>query len=345
MQTERNDKMSLKIFLRDRIIFPLTELLPVALRNKLKMVGTCCFGEGWRYFYFTFWADEFENISESEVKNLYSGLSEHSLKVLLDYLRYCHLTAELRKNMDIGKNDSIIVPMENLFPNLQKKKSFEEKVCRQLAARTCFGGFAPESGCYHHGLTLVQPEILEYIKNKFFVDLGAFNGDSAFVLAKYGPEKILAFEPSVINGELCRRNMEKSGIDNVEIIQAGISDEFGTMQLSENKSGTSLGDNGEYEVEVVTVDGFLQQHTYGKIGLIKADLEGMGLKMVKGAVETIKRDRPVLLLAIYHNKDEFMGIYEFLKKNVPDYSYRVEALSGLCEVTLIAWPEEADAKH
>ena len=65
------------------------------------------------------------------------------------------------------------------------------------------------------------------------------------------------------------------------------------------------------------------------------------LKMVKGAVETIKRDRPVLLLAIYHNKDEFMGIYEFLKKNVPDYSYRVEALSGLNEVTLIAWPEEA----
>ena len=40
-----------------------------------------------------------------------------------------------------------------------------------------------------------------------------------------------------------------------------------------------------------------------------------------------------------------MGIYEFLKKNVPDYHYRLEALSGLSEVTLIAWPEEADAKH
>ena len=336
--------MSLKIFLRDRIIFPLIELLPPLLRNKLKMFGSCCFGDGWDYFYFPLMPKEFENVSVGDVREVYSELSEQSLKVLSDYLKYCHLSIAFKKYMDIGKNDSIIVPMENLFPNLQKKKSFEEKVCRQLAARTCFGGFAPESGCYHHGLTLVQPEILEYIKNKFFVDLGAFNGDSAFVLAKYGPEKILAFEPSVINGELCRRNMEKSGIDNVEIIQVGISDEFGTMQLSENKSGTSLGDNGEYEVEVVTVDGFLQQHAYGKIGLIKADLEGMGLKMVKGAVETIKRDRPVLLLAIYHNKDEFMGIYEFLKKNVPDYSYRVEALSGLSEVTLIAWPKEAVSK-
>ena len=337
--------MGLKSFLRDRILFPLIDLLPFSLKNKLKMVGTCCFGEGWGYFYLALFAEEFENVSQDEVKKLYSGLSEHSLKVLLDYLRYCHLTAELRKNMDIGKNDSIIVPMENLFPGLNGKKSFEEEVCRKFAAGTCFKNIASESGCYHHGLTLVQPEVLKYIKNKVFVDLGAFNGDSAFVLAKYGPERILAFEPSVINGELCRRNMEKSGIGNVEIIQAGVADEFGTMQLSENESGTSLGDNGGYEVEVVTVDGFLQQHAYGKIGLIKADLEGMGLQMVKGAVETIKRDRPVLLLAIYHNKDEFMGIYEFLKKNVPDYCYRVEALSGLSEVTLIAWPEEADAKH
>ena len=76
--------------------------------------------------------------------------------------------------------------------------------------------------------------------------------------------------------------------------------------------------------------------------MIKADLEGMGLKMLKGAIETVKRDRPVLLLAIYHNQDEFMGIYKFLKENVSGYHYQVEALAGICEVTLIAWPEEAE---
>ena len=154
--------------MRDRIIFPLIELLPPLLRNKLKMFGSCCFGDGWDYFYFPLMPKEFENVSVGDVREVYSELSEQSLKVLSDYLKYCHLSIAFKKYMDIGKNDSIIVPMENLFPNLQKKKSFEEKVCRQLAARTCFGGFAPESGCYHHGLTLVQPEILEYIKNKFF---------------------------------------------------------------------------------------------------------------------------------------------------------------------------------
>ena len=41
--------MGLKSFLRDRILFPLIDLLPFSLKNKLKMVGTCCFGEGWGY--------------------------------------------------------------------------------------------------------------------------------------------------------------------------------------------------------------------------------------------------------------------------------------------------------
>lgn len=333
--------MSLKSFLRDRILFPLIDLLPFSLKNKLKMVGTCCFGEGWGYLLVASWTESFENISESDVRILYDDISEQSLRCLLNHLMWKKMSFSLICSHNIQENDVVIIPVKKIFPGLNEKRHFEEKVCRKLGAETCFKTITTESGCYHHGLTLVGSEISAYIKNKVFMDLGAYNGDSSFVLSKYQPEKILAIEPSLTNCELCRKNMKKFRIDNVEIIQVGVADEGGVMRVSDNGICTQLGVDGGYEVEVVTVDGFLQQHAYGKIGLIKADLEGMGLKMVKGAVETIKRDRPVLLLAIYHNKDEFMGIYEFLKKNVPDYHYRVEALSGLSEVTLIAWPEEA----
>ena len=50
------------------------------------------------------------------------------------------------------------------------------------------------------------------------------------------------------------------------------------------------------------------------------------------------------LHTIYHNADEFLGIYPFLKKEVPNYRYKVRALSGLSEVTLIGYPAELTDK-
>ena len=132
-------------------------------------------------------------------------------------------------------------------------------------------------------------------------------------------------------------NMRREKIDNVEIVCKGVSDQVGWLYMEENGSRTSESTAGE-QCEIVTVDSYCAQTGPGRIGLIKADLEGMGLKMVRGAMETIRKDHPVLLLAIYHNRDEFMGIYETLKEALPGYSFRVEALSGLSEVTLIGWP-------
>lgn len=80
-----------------------------------------------------------------------------------------------------------------------------------------------------------------------------------------------------------------------------------------------------------------------KIGFIKTDLEGMGLAMLRGAVETLRRDHPVLSLAIYHNKEEMMGTYAFLKSLQLGYRYRVLQMAPpweCRELFLLAWPEE-----
>ena len=334
--------MNLKNWLRNKIIFPIVEMLPRNLRNSLKMAGSCCFGKGWDYFYLSFFTEEFKDLTAEDVKACYSELSPHSREVLLAYLKYCHLSYEFCKHLNTNANDSIIVPVGQLFPGLKEKSAFEEKMCRKLARKTCFDSFSPESGYYHHGLKLLSAEIQRYIKGTVFLDLGAFIGDSAFVMSKYAPGKIISLEPSAENCSRCRENLIREKIDSFEIIQAGVSDSAGEMSLTGDGSRTSLGEYGGGLVKVVTVDDFMKQHGGGKVGVIKADLEGMGLKMLKGAIETVKRDRPVLLLAIYHNQDEFMGIYKFLKENVSGYHYQVEALAGICEVTLIAWPEEAE---
>lgn len=315
------------------------KILPYEIQRRLKLAGTCLLGKEWEYFYLNFFAEEFANLSEEEVRNHFKDLSPRSVEVLLDYLKYCRLSHQFYVCVDKNMYDSIIVPLYHLYPALKEKISFERGVCKSLKKRCCFDTSMSESFCYHHGLKFVPQEVLEYIKGSSFLDLGAFIGDSAYIFSQYGPGKIIAFEPSVKNRRRMAENMRREKIDNVEIVCKGVSDQNGWLCMEEKGSRTSESTAGE-QCEIVTVDSYCAQTAPGRIGLIKADLEGMGLKMVRGAMETIRKDHPVLLLAIYHNRDEFMGIYETLKEALPGYSFRVEALSGLSEVTLIGWPPE-----
>lgn len=74
---------------------------------------------------------------------------------------------------------------------------------------------------------------------------------------------------------------------------------------------------------MVPLDQYVREQRLGPVGLIKADVEGMGLELLKGALETIRRDRPILSLCIYHNREEFLGTYDMLRSlNLP-YSYKV----------------------
>ena len=82
------------------------------------------------------------------------------------------------------------------------------------------------------------------------------------------------------------------------------------------------------QCEVQTIDTFAKDK---KIGCIKMDLEGMESKAVEGAMETIKRDKPILLICIYHTPKDFctikpkledLGIYKFIVRDTePCNSY------------------------
>ena len=93
---------------------------------------------------------------------------------------------------------------------------------------------------------------------------------------------------------------------------------------------------------MTTLDIFAEEKNISSVGLIKTDVEGMGLNLLHGAVKVIQRDRPVLALAAYHNTDELLGQYEFLKSNLPDYHFEIRDLppGTSFEVTLLGLPRE-----
>ncbi|KKM95531.1 hypothetical protein LCGC14_1187320, partial [marine sediment metagenome] len=54
-------------------------------------------------------------------------------------------------------------------------------------------------------------------------------------------------------------------------------------------------------VESTTIDSYVKERNL-KVGLIKLDIEGHGLKALEGAKNTIKKYKPMLLISIYIQK-------------------------------------------
>ena len=57
------------------------------------------------------------------------------------------------------------------------------------------------------------------------------------------------------------------------------------------------------------------------IGMIKMDIEGAEMPALRGAAEVIRRDKPLLALAVYHRPGDMAEIMEYCLQLVPEYRF------------------------
>ena len=129
------------------------------------------------------------------------------------------------------------------------------------------------------------------------LDVGANIGNHALYLAAVSGCKVYAFEP---NSDLClafRESIKKNNLESrVKIYQSGVGAEEGKAHFininKENLGAQSLdvsnasGDN----IDVITIDKTIKE----KVDVIKIDVEGMELDVLKGALKTIEKCLPLI---------------------------------------------------
>jgi len=202
---------------------------------------------------------------------------------------------------------------------------------------------------YHNGLIHLPETVKEKLVGKDFLDCGAFIGDSALVFLLYKPNEILAYEPvTKIYHDLCKTISFNKHLGSEKIIplQKGVGDVSSIMQIGCKRDSTSTLLNKHYsentktqDIEIVTIDDECKNRN---VGLIKMDIEGFEYNAVKGALETIKRDKPVLLISLYHTGKDFFEIPRLLKETVPEYTLTfidIEPLKRIPEKILMAYIE------
>jgi FkbM family methyltransferase len=201
---------------------------------------------------------------------------------------------------------------------------------------------------YQSGLRFLPPAVHNSIKASCVLDIGAFMGQASMVFLDFQPDKVFSFEPS-------RKNFSKLSkylsipIKNGKLVpvNCAMGNEKGFAMLNEDGNASSI-DNSTvtesgFQVPINTVDDFIREHPgISRVGLMKLDVEGFETNVIKGALQTIKTHKPVLLISIYHNPTDFFNIKPLLEDLGTDYSFMVRKTNPFWltyDTMLICYPK------
>lgn len=140
-------------------------------------------------------------------------------------------------------------------------------------------------------------------------DVGANIGYFSLLFAKWlrGTGTVHAFEPFPDTIRRFQRNFDLNpGFKSVVCLhKLAVFDFVGSMSMAVPDEGNSgcnylIGEKSG-EIEVTTLDDFVQQGRLSRLDLIKIDVEGAEVGLLQGAEQTINSFRPILMIEINHS--------------------------------------------
>lgn len=190
-------------------------------------------------------------------------------------------------------------------------------------------------------------------KDSIVVEGGSHIGSHSIKIAKLA-KHLICFEPLKQSNELLRKNLKNNNCDNVTVFNTALGNKLSKSMFAwipfGNVGASGLDDNPMgipnnqkdlnpetdlYEVDVNTVDSL----KLDRLDFLKLDVEGYETKAVEGAMDTIIRHRPIVLLEswvdhqggsdIDHTKKEF--------KSLLDLGYKIKPLST-CDWLFLPYP-------
>nr|WP_321228540.1 FkbM family methyltransferase [uncultured Psychroserpens sp.] len=190
-----------------------------------------------------------------------------------------------------------------------------------------------------NGQVLVEAE-----KNDVVLDIGGCWGDTALYFSyKVGIDgKVYSFEfiPDNIKLFNINTNLNPDLKSIIDLVEHPISNESNQdIYFKDNGPGSKVefepfeGQTGT--TKTVSIDDFVKSRNLDRINFIKMDIEGAEPIALEGALETIKKFRPKLAIAIYHSMHDFAKIPNWILSLNLDYDifighYTIHSEETIC---------------
>ena len=137
-----------------------------------------------------------------------------------------------------------------------------------------------------------------------FVDVGANVGLHTVAIAAHVSEggAVVAFEPHPGNHRQLVHNLEQNRLRHVAAENLGLAETAATLTGSAGADGGnwSLASRGDYrfEVRLIRLDDYWRDHPLPRLDLMKIDVEGAEVRVLRGADKTIERFRPLIVFEV-----------------------------------------------
>ncbi len=157
------------------------------------------------------------------------------------------------------------------------------------------------------------------LPNSIAVDVGANLGIHSLVLSYCvgAGGKVFSFEPNLSVYERMQDILRENEISNVIMSGKGVGDSIGLKYFNLNEGDFNIGkacvsEKGERTIKMTTLDYELRDSQL-PISLIKIDVEGYELKVLKGTIQTLRTHKPILVCEFNPNSYSF----DELKRLIP----------------------------
>ncbi len=195
---------------------------------------------------------------------------------------------------------------------------------------------------YNYG-HFYEKETLDYLKEQYgsfdrVLDIGSNIGNHMlYYCSRLGAKRVICFEPNTFNHSVLCKNIELNNLQDFVTVHnvalgatggKGIQKDFTNRNTGMNRiEAVSSSDAGIASVDIVRLDDLHYQH----IDFIKIDVEGFEVSVLKGAAETLKGSKAVVLIEVFKESqaevDEIMTSYGYRKtKTIEEFNMIYETI-------------------
>ncbi|MCL4345413.1 MAG: FkbM family methyltransferase [Candidatus Thermoplasmatota archaeon] len=164
-----------------------------------------------------------------------------------------------------------------------------------------------------HEVLVEDPYSFPGLSPKSVVDVGAKYGEFAVLSILKGAKEAYAFEPLLSNFQKLQELIETNHVHmKAENIALGEFEEETELRIDSDRIGamiTQFGTGTKIRIKVRPLDSY----NLSGIDLLKIDVEGMEMPVLKGAVSTMRRNKPSIAIEV-HSKILKSEVQEFLSK-------------------------------
>jgi FkbM family methyltransferase len=165
------------------------------------------------------------------------------------------------------------------------------------------------------------------------IDVGANIGITSVAIAKRIRRvgRLHSFEPVPDYFDILKDNVSSNRLANVKVYELAVTDRVGRSAFyqKESSSGIVFEEGArKLEVSTISIDRFLYDEKIDRIDLINMDCEGSELLVLKGAKESLRKNKVKIFCEIHHDFLKQLGqsvedIVEYLR----ELEFRVQSVS------------------